>query len=112
VDAWVDGNADGSTGTPTERPTSTIHPVTKAAYRSYVIRAWTQGPDDAARVRVRIERVESGEQVDISGAAASRLATAVEAAIRGATRQMLTEEPSTSSWSEDAPRSPDPAEVP
>lgn len=86
--------------------------MTKAAYRSYVIRAWTQGPDDPARVRVRIERVESGEQVDISGSAASQLAAAVEAAIRGATREMLTEEPSTSSWSEDAPGSLDLAEVP
>jgi hypothetical protein len=58
--------------------------MTSAGHRSYVIRAWTRPSDAQARTHVRIERVESGEQVDLRGAAANRLAAAVEAAIREA----------------------------
>jgi hypothetical protein len=60
--------------------------MSRAGYRSYVIRAWTRGSVIDARARVRIEVVESGAQVDLRGLAATQLAAAVEAAIDGASR--------------------------
>jgi hypothetical protein len=65
---------------------------TDRSYASYVVRVWTRGLDDDADVRVRVERVDSGELVDVHGDAARRLAAMIEAAIRVASG---------------APRSPD-----
>ncbi len=61
------------------------------SYRSYVIRAWRSGHGDDARARIRIERVESGEQVDLSGDAARLLAASVESAIVTASHALTTE---------------------
>jgi hypothetical protein len=63
--------------------------MTSPGYRSYVIRAWTASSEGDARARVRIEVVDSGAEIDLRGIAASRLAAAVEAAIRDASRELV-----------------------
>ena len=63
------------------------------SYRSYVIRAWRSGRGDDARARIRIERVELGEQVDLEGSAATRLAASIEAAIDAASNALSAGDP-------------------
>ncbi len=62
-------------------------------YRSYVVRVWRPRDAGDAGIRVVVEEVQSGQQVELRGGPATALASVLAATLPGAEARSAEDEP-------------------